>query len=119
MAAKGNLAILWSKAAVDSAGESLAHIQHSVRLECSEIAGQARGWFLHVVQPEGAAAYLCNGKDDGQGWRVWVQLAEFVAMDPLPDDHPDPASRGKVVKMPYAVETSDNKLFADIGYLEH
>jgi hypothetical protein len=113
------LVTFWSKAAIDEAGDSLMHIQRTVRLECGEIAGEAREWFLHIVRPEGGAAYLCNGRNEGPAWHVSIQLAEFESMDPLPEDHPDPERRGQVLKMPRAVETPENDIFAEIGYLEH
>jgi hypothetical protein len=118
MAAK-SLVTFWSKAALDEAGESVVHIQRTIQLECSEIVEEAKEWFMHVVQAEGGAAYLCNGRAGKEKWQVLVQLAQYEPMDPLPDDHPDPASRGRVIKMPRPVESADNETFAEVGHLEH
>lgn len=110
----------WSKAAIDEAGEQLVGIQRTVRLQCSEIISEAREWFLHVVQPDNGAVYLCNGRDEGESWHVWVQLGEYVEMDQrLPDNHPNPESRRKAVSMPQAAPGEDNEHFAEIGFLEH
>lgn len=110
---------LWSEAAIAAAGDALTPTQRAVRLECSEITEEARGWFMHVVHLEGGNAYLCMGSDEGEAWQVRVQLAEFEPMDPLPENHPDPQSRGRVIRMPRAVDADDNDVFVELGYLEH
>lgn len=113
------LITLWSKAALAAAGDSLNPIQRLVRLECGEISNDAMGWFMHLVQLEGGQPYICTGSDEGEAWQVRVQLGEFEAMDPLPENHPDPQSRGGVVKIPRASDADDNDVFVEVGYLEH
>jgi hypothetical protein len=69
--------------------------------------------FLHVVK-NGVEdqCYTCNGFERVEEWTLYVQIAEYTAMKPMPDDHPVPHMRGKIFKFPTVIAEPDNEIFA-------
>ena len=112
------MVIYWSDAAVKMAGDTLPAVQQAIMVQCREIIDETHDWFFHVVTREADGPhYLCNGKEDEENWRVFVQLARYELMAPLPDDHPDPERRGKVFKMPVPDEVEGNDAYREIGLI--
>jgi len=110
--------VLWSKAAADAAATNITSLQSRLLVEATDITSGAYGWFMHALPVESEdACFLCNGREDLDAWTVFVRAAVFKPMAPIPDDHPDPARRGKVFKMPEATEEPDNEIFAEFSVL--
>ena len=105
--------VLWSKAAVRAAGPNISTLQAKLLEEVTEIVSEAHDWFLHALPGEGEhACYPCTGNELPGSWKIFVQIAQYKPMRPIPDDHPDPERRGKVFRFPEALKEPDNEIFA-------
>jgi hypothetical protein len=117
---KKPLFVLWSKAAVIAAGAEIATLQALLLEEAADIVSQAKDWFHHSLPSEaGDAGYVCIGNELADKWEIFVQVARYKSLPPLPDDHPTPALRGKAIKFPEPLKRADNEAFtpfADLTY---
>ena len=113
--------VLWSKTAVDAAGPNLAELTAKLRRDVSGfLIDSAKGAvppegrsFLHVIgKLSDGRCYNCNGHEDEDEWRIFVQIAQYKPMAALCDDHHHPEMRGKVLKFPEVIQEPDNEMFA-------
>ena len=113
MSAGKPLVVFWSKAAVASAGTRLLDLQEKLVEEAREIVSQARHQFLHAIPGEGKEfCYTCTGNESPNEWEIFVQVGEYQTLSRLADDHAVPHLRGKTVKIPKAIEDTNNEIFA-------
>ncbi len=107
----GPLVILWSRAAIDAAGDGLPDLRNRVRAEVEKVVPEAHAWLMHGVlaDPEDPerGVFLCHGEEAQDGWTILVRLGQFAPMEGL--DDPD----GEPMMMPRAVESPDNEVFED------
>jgi hypothetical protein len=99
--------VFWSRAALDAAGARMPSLQRTLVSECGEIGGEARDWFVHVVEHEAiGASFLCNGEEHPGEWQVFVQLVGFeeLVVPASPADLP-------AVCMPRAARIDGNDEF--------
>jgi hypothetical protein len=106
------LLVLWSKAAVRSAGVELSSLQKRLITEAGEIALQAGGWFLHTLPDnEDGKCFLCTGNELPHMWKIFVKTGIYKPFFRLRDDHPDLKRRGQMQKFPEAIVDPDNEEF--------
>ena len=93
----------------------MASLQRTLPAECSEIGFEARGWFIHVVEHENAAAsFLCRGEEHDAEWQVLVQLAHYEPLESEVRALPDlPATR-----RPFALDTAGNDDFQETHLIQ-
>ena len=83
------LEYFWSPAAAEAAKGDLPGTMARVREEASEIASQARGWFIHTISLNGFDL-LCTGEERNDAWTVCVQVATFKHRDGSEVNFPRP-----------------------------
>src|SRR5262249_47769615 len=95
------LLVLWSKAAVVTAGADIATLQNRLTAEACDITSQAHDWFLHALPGnDDGECFVCTGHELPDMWKVFIQSAIYRPMSPIRDDHPDPERRGKIFNFP-------------------
>jgi hypothetical protein len=112
------LRTLWSRAALEQAGDALPQLQRQLNQDFADVMAGAYDWFRHVLRQEEPVVYLCTGQEEESFWRVHVQLAGYRPLPPLPEDHPDPARRGKVFKFAEALDIAGNEEFAEVKWID-